>query len=82
MSEDMDVLLAERAIQRVPTTCSRGVDRFERRPGEWRIEERVCAFDWRRADRVDGAGGFADGYARGLRSPDDIVHRILDPSRG
>jgi hypothetical protein len=95
MSEDIDALLAERAIQRVLTTYSRGVDldrdlarsetyavafhrytdadghptdmwaglryvdRFERRQGEWRIEERVCP-----------------------RSQDDIVYRILDGPRG
>jgi hypothetical protein len=58
MQEDIDVLLAERAIQPVLATWSRGVDRF------------------------DGEGGFADGYVRGMRSPDDIVHRILDRSRG
>jgi hypothetical protein len=58
MQEDIAVLLAERAIQRVLTTYSRGVDRF------------------------DGEGGFADGYVRGMRSPDDIVYRILDRYRG
>jgi SnoaL-like domain len=56
----------------------RYVDRFERRQGEWRIKARVCAYDWRRTDRVDGDGGFADAYVRGVRSPDDVVHRILD----
>ena len=60
----------------------RYVDRFERRQGEWRINDRVCAFDWRRTDRVDADGGFADSYVRGIRSPDDIVYRILDGSRG
>jgi hypothetical protein len=29
MNEDIDVLLAEWAIQRVLTTCARGVDRFD-----------------------------------------------------
>jgi hypothetical protein len=28
MSEDIDVLMAGRAIQRVLTTCARGVDRI------------------------------------------------------
>ena len=56
----------------------RYVDRFERRQGEWRIRTRVCAYEWRRTDRVEGGGGFADGYVRGLRSPDDIVFHILD----
>lgn len=78
MSDDLALLLAERAIARVLTQYSRGVDRFERRDGQWRIERRVCAFDWRRTDRVDGEDGFADTYARGLRSTDDIVYHILD----
>jgi hypothetical protein len=56
----------------------RYVDRFERRHGEWRIKTRVCAYEWRRTDRVEGEGGFAEGYVRGLRSKDDIVYRILD----
>jgi hypothetical protein len=56
----------------------RYVDRFERRHGEWRINARVCAYDWRRTDRVDGEGGFADGYARGVRSAADIVYHILE----
>lgn len=65
----------------VPTDMWAGlryVDRFERRRGEWRIRTRVCAYEWRRTDRVDGDGGFAEGYVRGLRSRDDVVYRILD----
>jgi hypothetical protein len=27
---------------------------------------------------LDGAGGFADTYVRGVRSPDDVVQHILD----
>lgn len=54
------------------------VDRFERRAGEWRIRKRVCAYEWRRTDRVEGEGGFAPGYVRGRRSTDDIVFHILD----
>jgi hypothetical protein len=56
----------------------RYVDRFERREGEWRIHRRVCAFDWRRTDRVEGEGGFGDTYLRGPRSTDDIFYHILD----
>jgi len=56
----------------------RYVDRFERRQGEWRIKTRVCGYEGRRTDRVEGDGGFADGYVRGLRSPDDIVYRIME----
>ena len=72
MSADLDALLAERAIQRVLATCSRGVDRFD--------FEAARACYW--PDGTDDHGSSADGYVRGLRSPDDIVHRILDPSRG
>jgi hypothetical protein len=55
----------------------RYVDRFERRDDEWRIAERVCAFEWRRTDPVVGEGGFADVYVRGKRGPDDVVWTIL-----
>jgi len=56
----------------------RYVDRFERRDGQWRIRNRVCAYDWRRTDPAGTGSGFADGYVRGLRSADDIVYHILD----
>jgi hypothetical protein len=94
MSEDIDVLLAERAIQRVLTTCSRGVDRFDFesvRNCYWPdgtddhgsfvggVDEFI-AFVEVSLDRSEG--GFAEGYVRGLCSPDDIVYRILDGSRG
>ena len=42
MSEELEMIVAERAIQRVLTSYSRGVDRFERRDGQWRISKRVC----------------------------------------
>ena len=60
------------------TAGLRYVDRFERRTDEWRIARRVCAYDWRRTDPVDGDGGFGASYTRGLRSSDDIVWHILD----
>jgi hypothetical protein len=56
----------------------RYVDRFECRAGQWRIRKRVCAYDWRRTDQVGADGGFADTYARGIRSADDIVYHILE----
>jgi hypothetical protein len=56
----------------------RYVDRFECRDGQWRIRKRVCAYDWRRTDQVGADGGFADTYARGIRSADDVVYHILD----
>jgi ketosteroid isomerase-like protein len=64
-----------------PTDMTAGlryVDRFDRRQGSWRIARRVCAFDWRRTDVVDGDGGFAPSYVRGLAAPHDIVYSILD----
>ncbi len=64
-----------------PTDMTAGlryVDRFERRLGEWRIARRVCAYDWRRVDLVEGEGGFAAGYVRGRRDSDDIVWHVLD----
>jgi hypothetical protein len=60
------------------TAGLRYVDRFERRAGEWRIARRVVAYDWRRTDAVDGEGGFAADYVRGIRSTDDVVYHILD----
>ena len=54
------------------------MQRFERRDGQWRIRIRVCAFDRRRTDRVEGEGGFAAGYVRGLRGHDVVVYRIVD----
>lgn len=36
----------------------RYVDRFERREGEWRVAERVCAFDWTCTIPFDPATGF------------------------
>lgn len=60
------------------TAGLRYVDRFERRDGEWRIARRVCAYDWRRVDDVDGDGGFGAGYVRGIRSHEDVVFHILD----
>jgi hypothetical protein len=56
----------------------RYVDRFERRGTEWRIADRVCAFEWRRTDPSVGETGFADTYVRGIRGSDDIVWHILD----
>ena len=63
------------------TAGLRYVDRFERRGVEWRIARRVCAYDWRRVDAVDGdggGGGFGPAYVRGVRGADDIVFNILD----
>jgi ketosteroid isomerase-like protein len=58
------------------TAGLRYVDRFARRSGEWRILERVIAYEWRRTDPAIGPSGFAEGYVRGSRSTEDIVYTI------
>jgi hypothetical protein len=58
------------------TAGLRYVDRWERRGDDWRIIERVVAYDWRRSDPAVGESGFASTYVRGLRSSDDIVYTI------
>jgi hypothetical protein len=58
----------------------RYVDRFERRNGEWRIQSRVCAYEWRRTDLVEPQGrDFGAAYVIGRRGPEDAVYHILDP---
>ena len=59
------------------TAGLRYIDRFERRDGEWRIAHRACAYEWRRTDRLTGAGGFGEAYVRGVRSAQDAVFTIL-----
>lgn len=54
----------------------RYVDVFERRFEEWRIFERVIAYDWRRTDPAHGQTGFADAYITGVRSSKDVVYTI------
>ena len=51
MSEDLELLMAERAIQRVPTSYSRGVDRFD--------FESVRSCYW--PDGTDDHGSFVGG---------------------
>ena len=48
-------------------------DRLERRDGEWRIADRVCAFDWSRTDDVTAAWEFGPAVVRGRRGHDDPV---------
>ena len=49
----------------------RYVDRLERRDGEWRIADRVCAFDWSRIDPIVGEWEFPPEAVRGRRDRDD-----------
>jgi hypothetical protein len=58
------------------TAGLRYVDLFEERGGEWRILERVIAYDWRRTDPAHGQTGFADTYVTGVRSAQDVVYTI------
>ena len=52
----------------------RYVDDFALRDGEWRIANRVCAFEWSRIDPVqDSPFSFGPGDTMGLRSADDVV---------
>lgn len=57
-------------------TCSRYVDRFERREGEWRIARRTLVADWKQFVPVP-----ADlpqppaGWETGRRDPQDFVFR-------
>jgi len=52
----------------------RYVDDFALRGGEWRIANRVCAFEWSRIDLVqDGPFSFGPGDTMGLCSADDAV---------
>jgi hypothetical protein len=53
----------------------RYVDRVERRQGEWRIANRVCAMEWSRVDPVTDRWEFAPGTMRGRPYPDDIAYR-------
>ena len=52
----------------------RYVDRFSKRNGEWRIEHRVCTWDWARTDSTAGIP-LPDSYFRGHHSTEDPVFR-------
>jgi len=55
-------------------TCSRYVDRFERRNGEWRISERTLVQDWKQVVPVaPGAPKPQPGWAVGRRDRQDPV---------
>lgn len=52
----------------------RYVDRFTRRGEEWRIEHRVCTWDWARSDGFEQIP-LADTYFRGHHSREDPVYK-------
>ena len=59
-------------------TCSRYVDRFERRDGAWKIAHRVVAQEWRRVDPVP-AGRIRD-FGEGLwgtRDGNDAIDWVM-----
>jgi hypothetical protein len=60
------------------TTCSRLIDRFERRDGEWRIAHRRLRFEWSALrpadDRWKAMGADPAGLLRGGKYPDDDVY--------
>lgn len=57
-------------------TCSRYVDRFERRNGEWRISRRTVVADWKQIVPVSADAPLPlPGWETGKRSQDDFVYR-------
>lgn len=54
----------------------RYIDRMERRDGEWRIGERVCAYDWRTFARGTEEG-LTEAHIRGSRGADDPINWIM-----
>jgi len=55
-------------------------DRLERRDGEWRIANRVCAMDWSRIDAVPASWEFPPEAVRGLRDRTDPAYGVSAPS--
>lgn len=55
-------------------------DRLERRDGEWRIANRVCAMDWSRIDPVPASWEFPPEAVRGLRDRTDPAYGVSAPS--
>lgn len=57
-------------------TCSRYVDRFERRNGEWRIARRTVVADWKEIVPVSAdAPKPLPGWETGKRTQDDFIFR-------
>lgn len=57
-------------------TCSRYVDRFERRDGAWRIAARTLVADWKQFVPVAAeAPTSPPGWETGRRDADDFVYR-------
>ncbi|MEO8296862.1 MAG: nuclear transport factor 2 family protein [Burkholderiales bacterium] len=57
-------------------TCSRYIDRFERRNGEWRILRRAVVADWKQVVAVPAdAPQPQPGWETGRRDADDLIYR-------
>jgi hypothetical protein len=57
-------------------TCSRYVDRFERREGRWKIAARTLVADWKQFVPVpDGLPAPPASQVTGRRDPEDFVFR-------
>lgn len=62
---------------------ARYVDRFERRGGHWRIQQRTVVYDWQRVDEVRDPpagfdlGSYFDQAMQGARSPADYSYQCL-----
>ena len=57
-------------------TCSRYVDRFERRGGEWRIARRTVVADWKQIVPVSADSPVPlPGWEVGQRNQDDFIFR-------
>ena len=71
------------ASHRLPATNSRAerdhvvglryIDDFERRDGNWRIADRICAFEWTRTDPVTPGWSFTDAFRLGRTDRRDAV---------
>jgi len=58
-------------------TCSRYIDKFERRNGEWKIAERNLVQDWKQiVDIPDNAPVPQDGWLTGARDGSDPLFRL------
>ncbi|PRB84554.1 nuclear transport factor 2 family protein [Pseudomonas sp. MYb185] len=58
---------------------ARYLDRFSRRNGEWKIDERTVVLDWHKVETWAEADAPIplDGFTRGARFPADPVHRFM-----
>jgi len=60
-------------------TCSRYIDRFERRAGEWRIAHRLLIPDWKQLTEVPDGDPWSDpSNFVGSRDRQDPLYRVLE----